>query len=414
MHERYKGVIATLAFDEEHKLKDWARITRQFMCQLTDDKSDISRISTIGLDMNLFSVVDHEQETGHDVVAFLRAFEERTPPDLRWMIHFGLTSSDLVENWLHHACATHMMEVLAQLNQLVHCPKIDDFHPNYPRAGRTHGQIAEVTSFRHQIDVWQDTAKRILYDGHRLRDQLAVIEKQPGPTGMNAFARERIGLDGIVIQSTQVLPRDYLLQWAMLYVRIATHLENLAGLLWHGARAEVGEIREGTRRVGSSAMPHKSNPIGCEKVMGMARLARGYMLAIAETAGSLREDRDISNSSVERVAVPDLAHCVEHMADTMIKVCNNLWIDKDRMRANAQTMETVLSWVQALIQYHAKMPYSDAAATTRYLFEVHGAGWKSWQRDAETDLGTIVTAEVAKRIFDEIGMRRVEVGLHDS
>lgn len=172
--------------------------------------------------------------------------------------------------------------------------------------------------------------------------------KSVGPVG-NSTIRESLEGDYLFeVPSFQIIPRDFLTGWASDYLRLASFLEGLANFVRLGSRSEINELREGKTgtRQGSSAMPGKENPIDSEKVVGLARIARGYHLALSEVSGSLWEERDLSNSSTERIAVPGLAATVEHMLETMLNVVVHLQINVSNMNRNARDPRCVTNLLQ--------------------------------------------------------------------
>lgn len=287
---------------------------------------------------------------GHEIVGFLEAYLDRLPRDLHPFVHYGLTSSDLTEYDLHVACADHAGQMYGLLGVLIDVlTKQQADHSGLVRAGRTHGQTAEVTSHWHQINVFV----RVFEDMRILTNQFAknIPLKTPGPVGSSTLRQPPFIPRTYEVPSTQIIPRDWLLAWATAYLRISNQLETLAMFVRLGARSEIGEFREGKSisRQGSSAMPGKTNPIDSEKVCGLARVVRGLVFSIAEVS-ALWEERDLSNSSTERIAIPDLAAVTEHMLQTMIEVMEQLVIDVDRVRQNTKDPRTRTSSNQAETQ----------------------------------------------------------------
>jgi adenylosuccinate lyase len=326
------------------------------------------------------AVRTREGETQHDVVAFLSLMQDKMPEPWHRYLHYAMTSSDLVENAHFWMLRTHLSQLTVKWSHLYHAThasipfnKEAEEPKAVPRPGRTHGQLAEVTSWNHQMVSWSYGAYSILVDAHKLNPTL-LATKSIGPTGCSSLRQDQFPY---VVPSTQVIPRDFQLAWASIYLRLACQMENLALLVRNGSRSEVGEIREGrlSTQVGSSAMPHKRNPIKSEKVCGLARVARGLFATIAESTGALWDDRDISNSSVERVAVPDLAHTVEHMIDTMLEVMLKIEIDEDRMVLNAKNPECWTGVVQSLIQKHTGIGPVKAGDVVRRLLADGDPEW---------------------------------------
>lgn len=285
---------------------------------------------------------------GHEIVGFLRALMRGLDPQVWRYIHYGLTSSDLTEFDLHVAAQDHAeaMRVKFQVLRMALVTDADRWGVvGLERAGRTHGRTAERTTLSNQIEVHAYQAGRIAQEYGRYAQKAPF--KRPGPTGVS----DREPAFGGAVPSTQIIGRDWLLGWACTYLRAANVLEQIATWIRLGARSEIDEFTEGkaSSRQGSSAMPGKANPIDSEKVCGLARVARGYFHNLSQCS-SLWEDRDLSNSSTERVSVPGLAATVEHMADTMIDVWDNLIIDLGRIRTNAMLPGTSVNAWQMRVQ----------------------------------------------------------------
>ena len=361
MHSRYPAPYASTSFHEQTKLKHWLSITKAYAYDSINKNGDqpdhikaALQREFLRLDPPLPEVIaEREKHTGHDVVAFLECLEMDLSPAAQRHLHYGLTSSDLVETAHHLMLRQHAHFMAINMHDLWRA--MDRWEMQHTeRAGRTHGQIADVTSWNWQLHVQQQNLRRIHRDLEREMQQHLV--KSPGPTGQSplragdgsTLARQ---MDGYVVPSTQIIPRDYQLRWASVYLRLAGALENLALQVRLAARSEVAEVREGALRIGSSSMPHKVNPIDSEKVCGLARVARGYFTTIAENV-AFWEDRDISNSSVERIVIPDFAAVVEYMLFTMTVVMQNLEVDFGRMKASAEDPRTMSNLMQALLQKH--------------------------------------------------------------
>lgn len=295
----------------------------------------------------------YEELFGHEIVGFLAAYLQRLPEEIHPYIHYGLTSSDLVEYELHEGISRHAAALRIEVLDLAQVLfRLAEEHRNTERAGRTHGQTAELTTLGHQFDVFRCTLGRHNKDFLHFRDGVAPI-KSPGPTG---YSEEIWSPWRESVPSTQIVPRDFLLRWASMYLNLSNTLETMAMFVRLGSRSEIGEFREGAAkdRQGSSAMPGKANPIGSEKVCGLARVARGHFLAISEVS-ALWEDRDLSNSSTERLAVPGLAGTVEHMLGSMISIFNGLDVNTDRIALNASDPRCQMNARQREIQRTQKV-----------------------------------------------------------
>jgi adenylosuccinate lyase len=372
MEPRYSAPSAEHLFSPQTKIDLWTEFTRRYaIMEWTDRHPNAAfplsgELAGLPLRVPVKEATEAEDIYGHEVVAFIHAFISRSP--IKWWsyIHYGLTSSDLVDNALMSQLRMHSNEVETLARTLRSKVRDLAFATTGPRPGRTHGQLAEITSFGHQLHVWVGTLDAILTDLDTVHKR-TIATKTPGPTGHSPLRGDHLPNP---VASTQVIPRDVVLQWATVYARLATHLENLALQVRLGGRMSPPEIMEGgaSDRTGSSAMPHKKNPIDCEKVTGLARLVRGHMSSLAESV-ALWDDRDLTQSSVERVAVPEIAQFVEHSVITMIKVVENLVINKDVMAANADRDECYSSIWQGLIMKHARMSCLEASAILRSLME---------------------------------------------
>lgn len=347
MIDRYQAPRALQYFSAERKLSHWRFITDQYAYAAGAPNGCFSTYPTPTPDQ----VVLQEKSTGHDVVAFLELYTQAMPGSIAKYVHHGLTSSDLTEYSTHVSIRRHadgVIDLLGSLDAFLFPSELGQG----TRIGRTHGQLAEVTNARHQLLMYQHQIRRI--QGDLIRFVGIGLLKTPGPTGCSPVSTPRMEevarlTNATPIPSTQVLPRDYLLTWSCLYLRVVCLLESLATWVRLGSRAEVGELAEGAERIGSSSMPHKRNPIQSEKVCGLARAARGYVLAISESC-ALWEDRDLSNSSTERIVVPDLAAVVEHMLLCMVDVMKSLVVHRDVMVGNALREEGFTSIMQAVTQ----------------------------------------------------------------
>lgn len=404
MHPRYPAPIANVVFDPQAVYQRWTYVSALYAKEAIrkDNPENKDRLLDAlhdALPPTPAKVEEHDI-FGHDVVAFLSAFTEQMPPILKPYVHRGLTSSDLVDNGHFLALRTHadglsrvISDVMRQLEQYQLIITT--------RAGRTHGQVADLTSLGHQFHVHYEVLSDIRYE--LVRYSTTLIWKSAGPTGHSPLVRidaltVGASIEANVVASTQVIPRDYQLRWASLYLRLACELESLATLIRCGARQEIGEFREGVSRVGSSAMPTKKNPIDSEKVCGLARVARGYFMSLAENV-ALWDDRDISNSSVERIVVPDFASVVEYMTRTMQGVLMNLEVDYQRMRVNSESMHTMTNLLQSLAQKHFQIGPVEAGRMMRQVLYPDSNtidGWKlrkagfteaqiyAWKNEAES------------------------------
>jgi adenylosuccinate lyase len=282
-----------------------------------------------------------EAETGHDVIAFLRTLAESIGDEARY-VHLGLTSTDVVDTaqalQLAQAGALLMRELEA-LEATVTRQALA--HRETAMIGRTHGMHAEPTTFGHKLLVWLDALRH----GHgRLAAACEAlgVGKLAGAVGTHANlppsveddALTRLGLRPVAV-GTQVIGRHLHADFLCALAVLAASIENMATEIRHLQRTEVREAAEpfGEGQQGSSAMPHKRNPILCERLCGLARLVRGYAQTALEDV-ALWHERDISHSSAERVILPDACLVVDYMLATFREVVDGLQVDMARMRRN--------------------------------------------------------------------------------
>ena len=282
-----------------------------------------------------------EQTTQHDVIAFTTAVAEKVGPSARWL-HFGMTSSDVIDT----AQALQMREacelVLKDLDALGEAVRDRAFeHRRTPMIGRTHGVHAEPMTFGLKLALWYAEIQR---DVERVRRAQATVGvgKLSGavgtfahlPPSIEADVCRRLGLEPAPVAS-QVVQRDRHAELLSTLAITAASLEKFALEIRGLQKTEIGEVEEpfAKGQKGSSAMPHKRNPIGCEQICGLARLLRGNASAAMENI-ALWHERDISHSSVERVILPDSFIALDHMLRRFTKIVRGMVVYADRMREN--------------------------------------------------------------------------------
>jgi len=303
----------------------------------------------------------HEAITRHDVIAFTTALAEKVGPISRY-VHFGLTSSDVVDTALSLIIQEAGAVLIKDVDELLGIlRKQAETYRDLPTIGRSHGIFAEPTSFGLKFLGWYAEWQR---NRERLVRALegARFGKLSGAVGVNAHwdpefetkVLKRLGLKREPV-STQVVPRDRHAEVLMMLALWGSSLERIAIELRHLQRSEVGEVMEGFRKgqKGSSAMPHKRNPISSENLTGAARLLRSYAQAGLEDV-ALWHERDISHSSVERVAFPDAMILADYAVQRMRGVLEQLQVREDQVRANLEKAgKTVFSghFLLALVEH---------------------------------------------------------------
>jgi adenylosuccinate lyase len=282
-----------------------------------------------------------EKVTQHDVIAFTTAVTERVGPAARWL-HFGLTSSDVLDTaqaiQMREACELIVRNIASLMDAV---RRRAEEHRRTPMIGRTHGVHAEPMTLGVKLALWYDELKRGLDRVLRARD-IVSVGKISGAVGMFAHldpeieARvcERLGLQPAPV-SSQVIQRDRHAELLSALAITAASLEKFALEVRGLQKTEIGEIEEpfGKGQKGSSAMPHKRNPIGCEQIVGLARLVRANAMAALENV-ALWHERDISHSSVERVILPDSFIALDHMLRRFTRIVAGMVVYPDRMREN--------------------------------------------------------------------------------
>ena len=290
---------------------------------------DIARIEAI------------EEVTQHDVIAFTTAVAEHVGPSARWL-HFGMTSSDVIDTaqalQMREACDL-ILRGLDGLMQAVHTRAEE--HRRTPMIGRTHGVHAEPMTFGLKLALWYAELTRDVARMRRAREVISV-GKLSGAVGtfahlppeVEADACRNLGLEPAPVAS-QVIQRDRHAELLSALAITASSLEKFALEIRGLQKTEIGEVEEpfAKGQKGSSAMPHKRNPIGCEQIVGLARLLRGNAVAGFEN-NALWHERDISHSSVERVILPDSFIALDHMLRRFTRIVSGMVVYPERMREN--------------------------------------------------------------------------------
>jgi adenylosuccinate lyase len=290
-----------------------------------------------------------ERTTQHDVIAFTTAVAEHAGPSARWL-HFGLTSSDVIDTaqaiQMREACDLIVKDI-AGLMEAVRLRAEE--HRGTAMIGRTHGVHAEPMTFGLKLALWYAELQRDLDRVLRARDAVSV-GKLSGAVGtfahldpeIEAAVCERLGLQAAPV-SSQVIQRDRHAELLTALAITAASLEKFALEIRGLQKTEIGEVEEpfGKGQKGSSAMPHKRNPIGCEQITGLARLIRGNAHAALENV-ALWHERDISHSSVERVILPDSFIALDHMLRRFTRIVRGMVVYPARMRENLERSRGVV------------------------------------------------------------------------
>ncbi|MCM3635024.1 adenylosuccinate lyase [Paenibacillus camelliae] len=346
MLERYSRPEMRAIWTEQNKFQAWLEV-ELCSCEAWVELGVIPREDVEALrakaTFDIDRIYEIEQETRHDVIAFTRAVSETVGPERKW-VHYGLTSTDVVD--------TANGYLLRQANTILR-KDIENFiailrdqakkYKDTPMMGRTHGVHAEPTTFGLKLALWYEEMKRNLDRFEHAADNVQY-GKISGAVGTYAnidpfveqFVCQKLGIKAAPI-STQTLQRDRHAEYMATLALIATSLDKFATEIRALQKSEFREVEEpfAKGQKGSSAMPHKRNPIGCENISGLSRVIRGHMLTAYENV-TLWHERDISHSSAERVILPDATMLLNYMLNRLGNIIKNLTVFPENMKRNMQ------------------------------------------------------------------------------
>jgi len=359
MIERYTRPEMGAIWEPHNRFAKWLEV-EVLVCEAMAQEGMIPQKSLDTIkekaDFSIDRIQEIEEEVKHDIIAFLTNVEEYVGPDARF-IHLGLTSSDILDTALALQLKEAMLMIIDDVHNLLAVLKERAFeHKNTVMIGRSHGIHAEPITFGLKLAVWYSEMKRNL---NRLEQALDVIGygKISGAVGTFAnippqiekYVCDHLGLKPAAI-STQIIQRDRYAQYFTALAILAGTIEKIAVEIRHLQRTEVGEVEEAfaAGQKGSSAMPHKKNPIGSENISGLARLVRSYALAAMENI-PLWHERDISHSSVERVIAPDSTILIDYMLNRLTRMLKNLVVYSKTMAENLETLKGLIFSQQVLL-----------------------------------------------------------------
>jgi adenylosuccinate lyase len=344
MIDRYMPGDLAEIWSEENMFRTWLLVELE-TCRVLAEKGWIPREAMDVIERKAaFSVPrirEIEAVTHHDLIAFTTSVAEHVGPESRY-IHWGLTSTDVVDTaravQLLQASA-RILEAMDALADAIRARALE--HRRTLMMGRTHGVHAEITTFGLKLAVWYDEMRRNRERMHRAAGTMAV-GKLSGAVGtfahldpdVEARVCERLGLVPAPV-STQTLQRDRHAEYVSAIAITGSSRDKVATEIRHLQRTEVREAEEpfASGQKGSSAMPHKRNPVKCEQVSGLSRLLRGYSVTALENV-ALWHERDISHSSAERVILPDATSVLCYMLRAMTRIVSGLVVHPDRMLKN--------------------------------------------------------------------------------
>ena len=344
MIQRYTHPEMGAIWSEQRRYETWLEVELAAADAMADAglvPAEAARELRTRATFDIHRIEEIERTTQHDVIAFTTAVAEKVGPAARWL-HFGLTSSDVVDTaqaiQMREACGV-IVKGIAGLMEAVRSRAEE--HRMTAMIGRTHGVHAEPMTFGVKLALWYAELQRDLDRILRARDVVSV-GKLSGAVGtfahldpdIEAQVCRRLSLEPAPVAS-QVIQRDRHAELLSALAITAASLEKFALEIRGLQKTEIGEVEEpfGKGQKGSSAMPHKRNPIGCEQITGLARLVRANAMAAMENI-ALWHERDISHSSVERVILPDSFIALDHMLRRFTRIVSGMVVYPDRMREN--------------------------------------------------------------------------------
>ncbi|MEZ0479698.1 adenylosuccinate lyase [Planococcus sp. SSTMD024] len=410
MIARYTRPEMGAIWTEENKYQAWLEV-EILACEAWAEIGDIPKedVATIreNAGFSVDRILEIEEETRHDVVAFTRAVSETLGEERKW-VHYGLTSTDVVDTALSY--------LLKQANEILR-KDLTNFidilavkakeHKMTVMMGRTHGVHAEPTTFGLKLALWHEEMKRNL---ERFEAAAKSIEtgKMSGAVGTYAnidpfveeYVCKNLGIAASRI-STQTLQRDRHAQYMSTLALIASSIEKFATEIRGLQKSETREVEEffAKGQKGSSAMPHKRNPIGSENMTGLARLIRGYMVTAYENV-SLWHERDISHSSAERVILPDATIALNYMLNRFGNIVKNLTVFPENMKRNMDSTLGLIYSQRVLLTLIDKGMAREAAYDT-----VQPCAMEAWETQTSfrkvVEANDTITSQLTKEELDD-------------
>ncbi|MDT0738901.1 adenylosuccinate lyase [Staphylococcus haemolyticus] len=344
MIDRYSREEMANIWTDQNRYEAWLEV-EILACEAWSElghipKEDVKKIRQ-NAKVDVKRAQEIEQETRHDVVAFTRQVSETLGDERKW-VHYGLTSTDVVDTALSY--------VIKQANEIIEkdierfIKVLEEKAKNYKYTlmmGRTHGVHAEPTTFGVKMALWYTEMKRNLKRFKEVRKEIEV-GKMSGAVGTFAnippeieqYVCDHLGIDTAPV-STQTLQRDRHAYYIATLALVATSLEKFAVEIRNLQKTETREVEEAFAKgqKGSSAMPHKRNPIGSENITGISRVIRGYITTAYENV-PLWHERDISHSSAERIMLPDVTIALDYALNRFTNIVDRLTVFEDNMRNN--------------------------------------------------------------------------------
>ena len=422
MISRYTRPEMANIWTDQNKFEAWLKV-ELYACEAWSELGIIPKEDVQVLwdkaSFDVDRILEIEQETRHDVIAFTRAVSETLGEEKKW-VHYGLTSTDVVDTALSY--------LIKQANDLLEAD-LDRFigilaekaqaHKYDIMMGRTHGVHAEPTTFGLKLALWYEEMKR---NKKRFMAARETIEfgKMSGAVGtfanidpfIESYVCDKLGIQAAPI-STQTLQRDRHAEYMSTLALIATSIEKMATEIRGLQKTETREVEEffAKGQKGSSAMPHKRNPIGSENMTGLARVIRGHMMTAYENV-QLWHERDISHSSAERIIIPDATILLNYMLNRFGNIVKNLTVFPDNMRRNMDRTFGIIFSQRILLGLIEKGWSREAAYDA-----VQPKAMQAWEEETmfrtlieeDKEMGALFTSEELDELFDpRYHVRRVD------
>ena len=353
MIERYQRKIMKEIWSDKSKYESWL-LVELFSAEAYAKHNKLIKKKDIdnmwkNAHVDLKTIKRIEKKTKHDVIAFTRSLSEQLGPEKKW-IHYGLTSTDVVDTALGYVLKQAndiIRKDLKELNKVIKS-MAKKYKKTY-QIGRTHGVHAEVSTFGYKMALWWDEMNRNIkrFENAATNVEYGKISGAVGnysnvPLSIQEYVTRKLKINSSNI-STQTLQRDRHAEYMTTIAVIGASLDKFATELRHLQRTEVREVEEGFAKgqKGSSAMPHKKNPISSENISGLSRVLKGYAVTSLENV-ALWHERDISHSSTERIILPDATSLLDYMLVRFTGVLSNLGVHKQRMLKNINLTNGVI------------------------------------------------------------------------
>ncbi|KLV18216.1 adenylosuccinate lyase [Niallia circulans] len=410
MIDRYTRPEMGNIWTEENRFKAWLEVeilACEAWVKLGEiPEEDVKKIRE-NASFDIERIKEIEMDTRHDVVAFTRAVSETLGEERKW-VHYGLTSTDVVDTALSYLIKQANEILLKDIENFIEILKNKAQEHKYTvMMGRTHGVHAEPTTFGLKLALWHEEMKRNL---ERFKAAAEGIEygKISGAVGTYAnidpfveqYVCKELGIKPAPI-STQTLQRDRHADYMSTLALIATSIEKFAVEIRGLQKSETREVEEffAKGQKGSSAMPHKRNPIGSENMAGLARVIRGYMLTAYENV-PLWHERDISHSSAERIIIPDATIALNYMLNRFGNIVKNLTVFPENMKRN---MDRTLGLIYS---QRVLLALIDKGLTREEAYDtVQPRAMESWEKQVPfrelVDNDAVISSKLTKEEIDD-------------